>query len=130
MVLFTTGIRVYPGTPLERRLKESGWFAADDPLLLPSWYLSPRVDLQQLYDLLLRAARTHPNWITNAETILRPGLAALLKRGFRLVGWNGPFWTHLPKLFRLSTRLGARQRVLDANRQRIAAIDEVHHRSG
>jgi hypothetical protein len=54
----------------------------------------------------------------------------MIKRGFRLIGWQGPFWTHLPKLFRLTTRLGARQRTLTANQKRVAAIGKVHHWSG
>ncbi|HEY4158881.1 MAG TPA: radical SAM protein, partial [Polyangiaceae bacterium] len=44
MVLFSTGIRVYAGTPLERTCKDLGWFAEDDPLFEPSWFLSPKLD--------------------------------------------------------------------------------------
>jgi len=125
MVLFTTGIRVYAGTPLELQLKESGWFAEDDPLLLPSWYVSPEVDLEALYRLLVRAAERHPNWMTNAETILSPTLATVMKRGFRLLGWRGPFWTHLPRLFRFTSRIGARQRTLAANEARLTASPKL-----
>ncbi|MCC6752116.1 MAG: cobalamin-dependent protein [Deltaproteobacteria bacterium] len=130
VALFTTGIRVYPGTPLEQQLKRSGWFDANDPLLWPSWYVSPTIDLQQLYGLLVRAAARHPNWMTNAETIVHPTLALAIKRGFELVGWRGPFWTHLPKLFTLATHLGTRQRNLEANVARMRAIRNVPHRSG
>jgi radical SAM superfamily enzyme YgiQ (UPF0313 family) len=38
MVLFSTGIRVYSGTPLERVCKDMGWFENDDPLFFPSWF--------------------------------------------------------------------------------------------
>ncbi len=41
MVLFSTGIRVYSGTPLERQCKDMGWFAEDDPLFLPSCSCRP-----------------------------------------------------------------------------------------
>ncbi|MCA9671061.1 MAG: radical SAM protein [Myxococcales bacterium] len=128
MVLFTTGIRVYAGTPLELELKSSGWFADDDPLLMPSWFVSPEIDLEVLYRLLTDAARRHNNWMTNAETILSPRLAAFMKQGFRLLGWRGPFWQHLPKLFSWTTRFGARQRVLAANEARMRAAREIHHR--
>ena len=56
MVLFSTGIRVYAGTPLERTCKDMGWFAEDDPLFFPSWFLSPALELGELYSMLVRAA--------------------------------------------------------------------------
>jgi radical SAM superfamily enzyme YgiQ (UPF0313 family) len=129
MVLFSTGIRVYSGTPLEAHCKQTGWFATDDPLFEPSWYFSPELDLAELYELLVRAAETHPNWMTNAETVLSPRLAGLMKRAFRAVGWKGPFWLHLPKLFELTTRVGARQRGLRKTAQDLGRIERIQNRS-
>lgn len=129
MVLFSTGIRVYSGTPLEVHCKETGWFDADDPLFEPSWYLSPELDIAELYELLVRASESHPNWMTNAETILSPGLARLMKHAFRAVGWKGPFWLHLPKLFQLSTRFGARQRGLRKTAEDLGRIGRIQNRS-
>lgn len=127
MVLFSTGIRVYPGTPLEKECKALGWFAPEDPLLLPSWYVSPELDLKQLYQTLSTAAQLHPNWMTNAETILSPKLAMLMKQGFKLLGWRGPFWAHLPKLNRFSTKIGARQKNLQKNLNRVSLIRDIRH---
>lgn len=129
MVLFSTGIRVYSGTPLETHCKDTGWFRADDPLFEPSWYLSPDLDLSQLYELLVRAAESHPNWMTNAETVLTPRLAGLMKQAFRAVGWKGPFWRHLPKLFELTTRFGARQRGLRKTAEDLGRIERIQDRS-
>src|SRR5690606_6371003 len=112
MVLFSTGIRVYAGTPLERTCKDMGWFGEDESLFEPSWFLSPEIDLHELYALLVRAAASHPNWMTNAETVVSPAMSVVMKRAFRMMGWRGPFWQHLPKLFRLATRFGVRQRGL------------------
>ncbi|MBX3131676.1 MAG: cobalamin-dependent protein [Polyangiaceae bacterium] len=129
MVLFSTGIRVYAGTPLERSCKDSGWFDESDPLFLPSWYLSPKLDLNELYALLVRAAERHPNWMTNAETILSPTAALMMKRAFRLVGWRGPFWQHLPTVFRWAARSGVRSRGLADVARRLAKIEDIaHHR--
>lgn len=129
MVLFSTGIRVYAGTPLERTCKELGWFAEDDPLFFPSWYFCPELDVAELYDLLVSAAAKHPNWMTNAETMLTPGWATVMKGAFRMLGWKGPFWQHLPKLFRLTTQFGARQRGLAEHAEVIRRIVDVpHHR--
>jgi radical SAM superfamily enzyme YgiQ (UPF0313 family) len=128
MVLFSTGIRVYAGTPLEQRCKEMGWFDVGDPLFEPSWYLSPELDLEALYALLVRAAQSHPNWMINAETVLSPALALLMKRAFRMVGWKGPFWQHLPKLHRFGARVGTRQRGLAGHHARVTSNAEVVHR--
>lgn len=127
MVLFSTGIRVYAGTPLEQTCKRMGWFAEDESLLSPSWFLSPEIELEELYALLVRAAEAHPNWMTNAETILSPKMAALMKRAFRVMGWKGPFWMHLPKLFKLATRFGVRQRGLAQVQETLRRMADLPH---
>lgn len=129
MVLFTTGIRVHAGTPLERHCKDSGWFVEDDPLFEPSWYVSPELDLQELYALLVGAAAAHPNWMTNAETVLDPTRAAIMKRVFSALGWGGVFWQHLPRLFRFAGR--SRRKGFERQLRALRAIstpDEVAHR--
>jgi hypothetical protein len=128
MVLFTTGIRVYPGTPLERTCKDMGWFAENDPLFEPSWFLSPELDLGALYAMLVRAAKTHPNWMTNAETVTSPRATAILQRGLRAVGYKGPFWQHLPMVFGWLGRFGVRQRDLDRHARTVAGIRNVRDR--
>jgi hypothetical protein len=127
MVLFSTGIRVYAGTPLERTCKDMGWFAEDDPLFEPSWFLSPKLDLNELYGTLVKAAEAHPNWMTNAETVMSPALAATMKQAFRVLGWKGPFWTHLPRLFGLVGRLGIRKKGLELHAATVRRITDVAH---
>jgi hypothetical protein len=129
MILFSTGIRVYAGTPLERACKDIGWFAPDDPLFLPSWYLSPELDLPELYAMLVRAAERHSNWMTNAETVVSPALAGIMKGALKLMGYRGPFWQHLPTVFRLASRVGARQRGLAQHAETMRGVADIaHHR--
>lgn len=128
MVLFSTGIRVYAGTPLEQTCKELGWFSDDDPLFEPSWYLSPLLDLDELYSLLTRAAERHPNWMTNAETVISRRTAATIKGGLGLLGMKGPFWQHLPKVFDVLGRVGLRSRGLAEHKERVLANREIRHR--
>jgi hypothetical protein len=127
MVLFSTGIRVYAGTPLERTCKDMGWFAEADPLFEPSWFLSPKLDLNELYGTLVKAAQQHPNWMTNAETVMSPAMARAMKQAFRVLGWKGPFWTHLPRLFSLVGRLGIRKKGLDLHAETVRRITDVAH---
>ncbi|HMR06696.1 MAG TPA: radical SAM protein [Polyangiaceae bacterium] len=129
MVLFSTGIRVYAGTPLERHCKDTGWFEEKDPLLEPSWYLSPELDLQELYGALVTAAARHPNWMTNAETVLSARAATFMKTAFRAVGWRGAFWQHLPKVFRLVGLTGGRARGFEQAKGRMSQVVNLpHHR--
>lgn len=127
LVHFSTGIRVYQGTPLAEHCKKTGWFAEDDPLFEPSWYLSPELDLGQLAARLESAARAHPNWMTNAEMVVRPAMFTVMKQAFRAIGWNGPFWLHLPKLIGLATRVGARQRGLARASESLVRIGNAKH---
>jgi hypothetical protein len=127
MVLFSTGIRVYSGTPLERTCKDMGWFAEDDALFEPSWFLSPKLDLNELYGTLVRAAEKHPNWMTNAETVMSPAMASMMKQAFRVLGWKGPFWTHLPRLFTLVGKLGIRKKGLEQHAETVRRITDVAH---
>ncbi|MFO0548726.1 MAG: radical SAM protein [Polyangiaceae bacterium] len=126
MVLFTTGIRVYEGTALAAHCRETGWFEASDSLFEPSWYVSPTLDLHEFYRVLVDAVLTHPNWMTNAETVVDPKRAALMKRVFQLLGWRGAFWQHLPKVFRWAHR--ARARGLEERLQRLGEITDIAHR--
>ena len=128
MVLFSTGLRVYPGTPLARYCKETQWFAAADPLLEPSWYVSPTLDLSSHYRVLADAEERHPNWMTNAETVVSPFFARAMKLGFRLLGWHGPFWVHLPTLLAFSNRTGARRRGLELVAESLRFASTIRHR--
>ena len=56
-ILCTVGLRVYPGTPLEKIAEDDGVLpAASDPLE-PRFYLSPQTSLSRLLDLIERAPR-------------------------------------------------------------------------
>ncbi len=127
LVLFSTGIRVYPGTPLERHCRETGWFSPDESLFEPSWYLSPSLDFDELYEVLVEAAVAHPNWMTNADAVISPTFAGLMKRGLRWAGLGGPFWQHLPRIFSLVTRLGARQRGFALARENLRRVRDLRH---
>lgn len=112
VALFTAGIRVYPGTPLEKQCKDEGWFAKDDPLLRPSWYVAPTITVADMYRLLIEGAIDHPNWMTAAEGILNPGMVSFVERGYRLFGGQGPLWARMPDLFRFMSKLGVRKKIL------------------
>jgi radical SAM superfamily enzyme YgiQ (UPF0313 family) len=112
VALFTAGIRVYPGTPLEKECKEEGWFAEDDNLVRPSWYVAPTITIADMYRLLIEGAIDHPNWMTAAEGILNPGMVSFVEKSYRLFGGKAPLWSKMPQLFRFMSKLGVRKKVL------------------
>jgi radical SAM superfamily enzyme YgiQ (UPF0313 family) len=112
VAMFTAGIRVYPGTPLEKECKAEGWFAEDDNLIRPSWYVAPTVTIADMYRLLIDGAIDHPNWTTAAEGILNPGIVSFIERGYRMFGGTGPLWARLPQMFRFMSKMGVRKKVL------------------
>jgi radical SAM superfamily enzyme YgiQ (UPF0313 family) len=112
VAMFTAGIRVYPGTPLEKDCKDEGWFADDDNLIRPSWYVAPTITIADMYRLLIEGAIDHPNWTPAAEGILNPGIVSFVERSYRFFGGTGPLWAKLPQMFRFMNKMGVRKKVL------------------
>ena len=128
MVLFATGLRILPGTPLELHCRQTGWLSPTDSLLEPTWYLSPQLDLEALAATLAEQTSAHPNWMVNGEAALSPRKAFAMKTGFRLLGWHGPFWKHLPRVFGLAAKFGARERGIRSAWRGVLAASDVTHR--
>lgn len=61
LVMLKAGIRIYPGTELERTARREGMIADDDDLLRPSFYLSPAVR-DWVRDYLDVTVRDRENW--------------------------------------------------------------------
>ncbi len=61
LVDFCVGIRLMPHTALRDIAVEEGVISADDPLMEPRFYLSPRVK-DWIVEYLLEACSGHPNW--------------------------------------------------------------------
>jgi len=67
-VIFTFGMRVYPGTELETLARSEGQVAADDPLLEPRFYVSSELsdaDLTELAD----AIRERDRWLAPEDLL-------------------------------------------------------------
>jgi len=58
----TVGIRIYPGTELERQARAEGMLAPDDDLLRPRFYLVPGLEAE-LRALVRQWAEGKPSWI-------------------------------------------------------------------
>ena len=72
MAHLTSGIRIYPGTALAARAVDEGVIRAGDPLLAPTFYVSPKLGADALKELVADAVRTRPNCVPAAESTPAP----------------------------------------------------------
>jgi len=87
-VIIMCGIRVYPGTAIERQAREEGWIAPGQSLLEPRFYLSPAVRSSLLERVSDEASR-RPDWIVPGLEI---NVSVRLTKWLRQRGYKGPMW--------------------------------------
>ncbi|MBM2833890.1 MAG: hypothetical protein HW406_1051 [Candidatus Brocadiaceae bacterium] len=93
VAFFNIGIRIYPGTELEHRVREEGVLAAPpSEMLEPLFYVSPALDLNWLTETMRQTMATHMNYI-NSNTIGLSFLPAMNRLGYKL-GVKSPLWRH------------------------------------
>jgi len=99
-VVFTFGMRIYPGTELERLARDEGKIAADDPLLEPRFYLSEHLtdaDVEELVEEI----RQNDRWLAPGDLV--DGDDAFLVWAVRKYGIR-PIWRMAEKTARLRQR--------------------------
>jgi radical SAM superfamily enzyme YgiQ (UPF0313 family) len=62
-VKVSVGIRIYPHTALAERAVEDGIISPEDKLLFPRFYVSPKLDLDWLHEIVAQWSATRPNWL-------------------------------------------------------------------
>ena len=98
--IFTTGIRVLPGTDLARRAVAAGYLSPGRDLTEPVFYLSPHVAEDWILARINRAIARGPAIVHAAEEG-RSILEHLMERALRALGVAPPHWRFLPILLRL-----------------------------
>jgi radical SAM superfamily enzyme YgiQ (UPF0313 family) len=96
----TIGMRIYPGTPLWRRLAPEGrGEAPGDYLLEPRFFLEPPFTVEGIFARLQEEQRIAPNWaVGDPPPIFVKAMEKLRRRGIR-----GPMWEYIELLRRLSS---------------------------
>ena len=103
-VYLTVGLRIYPGTTLQRIAAMEGVIDASDPLLTPSFYFSPALDRDVAVTRLREFAWHHPRFMFSADS--RSSLLPRLTRLASLLRLPGPHWRYMGAFQRVA-RLGA-----------------------
>jgi radical SAM superfamily enzyme YgiQ (UPF0313 family) len=92
-VFFTTGIRVYPDTELDRIAREQGVLSlSPDRMLAPFFYVSPELDPEWLAARIRRAMRENFHFL-NGDTFDLPFLPTINRLG-SLAGIEPPLWRY------------------------------------
>ncbi len=90
---FTIGIRLYPGTKLQKIAEEQGLLPKNSMRLLdPVFYVSPEVDKQWMIEELQTTVRSQSNFIIAGE-VSSPLMPAIYRLGYTL-GVRSPLWKH------------------------------------
>jgi radical SAM superfamily enzyme YgiQ (UPF0313 family) len=111
-VYLTVGLRIYPGTTLQRIATDEGVLDAGDSLLAPTFYFSPALDRAVAVARLREFAERHPRFMFSADA--RSSLLPYLTRLASLLRLPGPHWRYMgifQRLARASGRIWKPERV-------------------
>ncbi|MFN2399083.1 MAG: radical SAM protein [Gemmatimonadaceae bacterium] len=99
-VYLTVGLRIYPGTTLQRVAIREGVVSADDPLLVPRFYFSALLSFDDTVAKLRQFASDHPRFMFSADS--RSPLLPYLTRLASLLRLPGPHWRYMGVFQRLA----------------------------
>lgn len=100
VAFFNVGIRIYPGTPLEKIARDEGVLTASpEEMLLPAFYFSPELDLKWVRDELSRVTGDHMNFLHGAS-LSHPWLPTINRLG-HLLRVKQPLWRHTRTIRRI-----------------------------
>jgi hypothetical protein len=99
-VYLTVGLRVYPGTTLHRIAIDEGVVPAGDPLLVPHFYFSAELPMEQTLARLRTFAAHHPRFMFSADS--RSPLLPHLTRLASVLRLPRPHWRYMGLFQRLS----------------------------
>ncbi|MBI5638703.1 MAG: radical SAM protein [Nitrospinae bacterium] len=103
----TCGIRLYPGTPLEKTARAEGLLTATpEEMLEPVFYRSPAVPLPAMLAMVEDAARRNPHFHIAGERL--PRFAPQLLKIGGMLGLRPPLWRYSPMMKRGLSALGLR----------------------
>lgn len=99
-VYVTVGVRVYPGTTLQRIAVADGLVAPDDPLLVPTFYQAAGLPLDAAVTRLRAFAARHPRFMFSADS--RSPLLPWLTRAASTLRLPRPHWRYMGIFQRLA----------------------------
>jgi len=89
VVFAFTGVRVLPGTPIQKRAIRENVISADQNLLEPNFYFSPDTPPDFLVDAISEG------FAGDMTRVFPPGTGESRIGGFHKLGYKGPIWDYL-----------------------------------
>ncbi len=106
---FTVGVRIYPGTRLEKIAREQGRLSiAPEDMLDPVFYVSPDIDAGWLARKVRAAARANPGFVTVDDT--GSPAVSVANRFASAIGIRPPLFPHVVRIRRALARVGLGRR--------------------
>jgi len=106
IAFFNVGIRIYPGTQLEKIARQEGVLTVPPGEMLRTvTYVSPNIDAAWITAAVCRAVEKHDNFI-HSDSLNLPFLPALFRIG-HMVGFRQPLWKHIRILRKTLRTIGA-----------------------
>ena len=99
-VYLTVGLRIYPGTTLQRIAADEGVVARGDPLLAPRFYFSGALPVEEAVARLRAFAAAHPRFMFSADS--RSPLLPHLTRLAGVLRLPRPHWRYMGLFQRLA----------------------------
>lgn len=107
VVFFNVGIRIYPGTELEKIARDSGLLRLTArEMLEPVSYISPLLDTDWLTGTLKESINKHMNFMSSEAMHFK--FLPLIYRLSHLLGFKAPLWRFTPYLRRCLKLTGAK----------------------
>jgi hypothetical protein len=105
VAFFNAGVRIYPGTELERMARRDGVLTQSAAEMLePVFYIPPGLGLSWMLEAMRRAAVSHLNFIPG-DALAVPMLQSLMN----VAGWLGfrpPIWRYTTRIRRVRRAFG------------------------
>lgn len=103
-VMITCGLRIYPGTELERIARREGVLDGSEDLLDPAFYFSPGIGREGLLKLIRKVGL--PNAATLLFSDISSAVLPAVQRVHTMLGMPPPYWRHSAPLIRVKHVLG------------------------
>jgi radical SAM superfamily enzyme YgiQ (UPF0313 family) len=101
LAMFTTGIRILPGTELARQVVALGYVPADQDFTESVFYFSPQVSEKWLLNRVDRAIEICPTVVHAAEDPSGTPRGMRVYKTMHLLGLKPPYWRFMPPFLSL-----------------------------
>jgi len=99
--MFTTGIRILPGTELAQHSLADGYLPQDQDFAESVFYFSPQVSEEWLLQRINRAIAVNPNIVHASEDPAANSFTGQVYKLMHLFGVSPPYWRFLPRFLSL-----------------------------